>query len=187
MPPRKLIACIALASAPALAADNYVVDPMHTYPSLEFSHMGISTWRGRFNRTSGKVTLDRAARTGTTEIRVDVTSIDFGLPAMKDFALTGDWLDPQRFPEMSYKGALVFDGDKPSAVDGQLTLRGVTKPLRLRITNFGCLEHPMLKREVCGADAEGEMNRADYGMTLYSDGEAGRIRLRIQVEAIKES
>jgi polyisoprenoid-binding protein YceI len=186
MPARKLIACIILASAPALAADKYEVDPMHTFPTLEFSHMGISTWRGRFNKTSGKVTLDRAARTGSAEIRVDVSSIDFGLAAMKDFALTDDWLDPKRHPEMTYKGALVFDGDKPSAVDGQLTLRGVTRPLRLKITNFGCLEHPMLKREVCGADVEGDMNRADFGMTLYSEGEAGKVRLRIQVEAIKE-
>ena len=184
---RTLVACLALASTPALAADNYVVDPAHTFPTLEFSHMGISTWRGRFNKTSGKVTLDRAARTGAAEIRVDVTSIDFGLDAMKDFALTDDWLDPRRNPEMIYKGALVFDGAKPSAVDGKLTLRGVTRPLRLRITNFGCLEHPMLKREVCGADVEGELNRADYGMTLYSEGEAGKVRLRISVEAIKES
>jgi polyisoprenoid-binding protein YceI len=187
VPVRKLIACIALASSPALAADRYEVDPMHTFPALEFSHMGISTWRGRFNKTSGRVTLDRAARTGTAEIRVDVASIDFGLPAMKDFALTDDWLDPKHFPEMTYKGALVFDGAKPSAVDGQLTLRGVTRPLRLKITNFGCLEHPMLKREVCGADVEGEMNRADFGMSLYSEGEAGKVRLRIQVEAIKET
>lgn len=183
----KLIACIALGSTPALAADNYVVDPTHTFPALEFSHMGISTWRGRFNKTSGKVTLDRAARTGTAEIRVEVSSIDFGLDAMRDFALTDEWLAPKRHPVMTYKGALVFDGAKPSAVDGQLTLRGVTRPLRLRITNFGCLEHPMLKREVCGADAEGEINRADYGMTLYSEGEAGKVRLRISVEAIKES
>ena len=183
---RKLIACTALVCTPALA-DNYVVDPMHTFPALEFSHMGISTWRGRFNKTSGKVTLDRAARTGTAEIRVEVSSIDFGLDAMKDFALTEDWLDPKRNPEMVYKGALVFDGARPAAVDGRLTLRGVTRPLRLRITNFGCLEHPMLKREVCGADVEGELNRADFGMTLYSEGEAGKVRLRISVEAIKES
>ena len=187
MPAYKLIACLALACVPALAADRYAVDPAHTYPRLEFSHMGISTWRGQFNKTSGSVTLDRAARTGSAEIRVDTSSIDFGLAAMKDFAAGADWLDPQRFPEMTYKGRIVFEDARPAAIDGQLTLRGVTKPLRLKIVNFGCLEHPMLKREVCGADAEGEMNRADYGMTLYSEGEAGKVRLRIQVEAIREN
>ncbi len=186
MPPNKLMACLALACAPVLAADRYAVDPAHTYPRLEFSHMGISTWKGQFNKTSGSVTLDRAARTGSVDIRVETSSIDFGLPAMKDFAVGADWLDPLRFPEMSFKGKVVFDGAKPAAIDGQLTLRGVTKPLRLRLVNFGCLEHPMLKREVCGADAEGELNRADFGMTLYSEGEAGKVRLTIQVEAIRE-
>ena len=187
MSAKKLIACLALASTPSIAADRYAVDPAHTYPRLEFSHMGISTWKGQFNKTTGNITLDRAARTGDAEIRVDTSSIDFGLAAMKDFASGADWLDPQRFPVMTYKGRIVFDGAKPISIDGQLTLRGVTKPLRLTIVNFGCLEHPMLKREVCGADAEGEMNRADFGMTRYSEGEAGKVRLRIQVEAIKES
>jgi polyisoprenoid-binding protein YceI len=187
MSPKKLIACVALASAPAIAADRYAVDPAHTYPRLEFSHMGISTWKGQFNKTSGSVTLDRAARTGSAEIRVDTSSIDFGLAAMNEFAARADWLDPRSFPEMTFKGKIVFDDARPAAIDGSLTLRGVTRALRLKIVNFGCLEHPMLKREVCGADAEGELNRADYGMTLYSEGEAGKVRLRIQVEAIKES
>jgi polyisoprenoid-binding protein YceI len=148
--------------------------------------MGISTWRGRFNKTTGKVTLDRAAKTGTADIRVDVTSIDFGHSLMKRFALGEDWLNPDKFPTMTYKGTIVFNGDAPEAVDGQLTLLGVTRPLRLKINSFKCIEHPMFKREVCGADAEGEMNRADWGMKLYSDGEAGKIRLRIQVEANKD-
>jgi len=180
---RLLAALIAGVCIPALAADSYVVDPEHTYPSLEFSHMGISVWRGRFNKTAGKITLDRAARTGTAEIRVDVTSIDFGHSMMKRFALSEDWLNPEKFPAMTYQGAIVFKGDTPDAVDGQLTLLGVTRPLKLKINHFKCIEHPMFKREVCGADAEGDMDRADWGMNLYSDGETGKIHLRIQVEA----
>jgi polyisoprenoid-binding protein YceI len=185
---RKFFLLVALAAtALPAAADSYIVDPEHTHPSLEFSHMGLSTWRGQFNQTAGKITLDRAARSGTVEIRVDVSSIDFGHPGMRDFALTEDWLDPAKFPAMTYKGALVFEGGAPAAVDGRLTLRGITRPVRLRITHFKCAEHPMLKREVCGADAEGDMNRADFGMKLYSEGEAGKIHLRIQVEAIKDT
>jgi polyisoprenoid-binding protein YceI len=177
---------IAVVAAPAFAADTYIVDPEHTYPSLEFSHMGVSIWRGRFNKTAGKVTLDRLRKTGSAEIRVDVTSIDFGHPKMKQFALTEDWLNPDKFPAMTYRGTLQFEGDAPAFVDGQLTLLGVTKPLRLRINSFKCIEHPMLKREVCGADAEGDLDRADFGMKLYSEGGAGRIHLRIQVEAFRQ-
>ena len=186
---KKWMLCLVIASAsvPAVAVgDNYTVDPEHTYPSLEFSHMGLSTWRGKFNRTSGKITLDRTARTGRADIQVDVASIDFGHHKMNEFALTADWLNAEKFPTMTYQGILVFKGDTPASVDGELTLRGVTRPVKLTINSFRCMQHPFFKKEVCGADAEGELNRADFGMTLYSEGEAGKIHLRIQVEALKD-
>ena len=179
------IAMAALAAAPA-SADTYTIDKDHTYPSFEFSHMGISVWRGKFTRSSGTVTLDRAARTGAVQIVVNTASVDFGHKAMNEFAIGADWLNVEWHPTMSYKGTLVFQGDVPASVDGKLTLLGNTRPLTLRINSFKCIPHPMFKREVCGADVEGELNRADYGMTLYSDGEDGKIRLRIQVEAIKD-
>lgn len=183
-----LVAVIAGLSVPPLAvADNYTVDPEHTYPSLEFSHMGLSVWRGKFNKTSGKITFDRAARTGRAEIQVDAASIDFGHDKMKEHALSADWLNVGKFPTMTYKGVIVFKGDTPVAVDGQLTLLGVTKPVKLTINSFKCMEHPLFKKEVCGADAEGDLNRADFGMTKYSEGEAGKIHLRIQVEALKQN
>lgn len=175
------------ASVPALAvADQYTVDPDHTYPSLEFNHMGMSIWRGKFNKTSGKITLDRVARTGSTEIKVDVASIDFGHDKMNEHALNADWLNVEKFPVMTYKGAIKFTGDTPASIDGQLTLLGVTKPLKLKINSMKCMQHPMFKKDVCGADVEGELNRADFGMTKYSEGEAGKVRLRIQVEAFKD-
>ena len=181
-----LAVLIAAVSVPSLAvADNYTVDPEHTYPSLEFSHMGISIWRGKFNKTSGKITLDVAARTGSADIQVDVASIDFGHDKMNQHALSADWLNVGKFPTMTYKGAIKFEGDMPVSVDGQLTLLGVTKPVKLKINSFNCIAHPLFKKKVCGADAEGDLNRADFGMTLYSEGEAGKIHLRIQVEALK--
>lgn len=181
-----LAALIAGISAPSLAvADQYTVDPDHTYPSLEFSHMGISIWRGKFNKTSGKITLDVAARTGSADIQVDTASIDFGHDKMNEHALRADWLNVAKFPTMTYKGAIKFEGDMPVSVDGQLTLLGVTKPLKLKINSFQCIAHPLLKKKVCGADAEGDLNRADFGMTQYSEGEAGKVHLRIQVEALK--
>jgi polyisoprenoid-binding protein YceI len=172
----------------AAAADTYTVDPMHTYPSIEFPHMGISVWRGKFDRTRGKIVLDRAAKTGTVEVTIDVASINFGLAAMDEKARSEDFFDAARFPMASYKGTLRFDGDKPVAVDGHVTIRGITRPANLRVNLFGCIPHPMLKREVCGADAEGELNWSQYGMKMsqYGQGDAGKVHLRIQVEAIKD-
>ncbi|MBA3581985.1 MAG: polyisoprenoid-binding protein [Gammaproteobacteria bacterium] len=180
--------CLLLLSfcMPSLAA-NYTIEPSHTYPSLEFSHMGLSIWRGKFNKTSGKVTLDRAAKTGSTEIIVDIASIDFGMDLMNEYALKTEWLNVTKFPTMTYKGTIKFDGATPIAVDGQLTLLGITKPLKLKINQFNCLtDHPYYKTEVCGADAEGDLNRADFGLTQYTENNAGKIHLRIQVEAIKD-
>ena len=178
---------IAAIAAPALAADHYTIDPDHTYPSLEMSHMGLSVWRGKFNRSSGSVTLDRAKHSGQVEVRVDTDSIDFGLDSMHEYAVKPDWLDVARHPAMTYRGQLVFNGDAPNAVDGQLTLRGVTRPLRLTINSFKCMPHPMLKKkEICGADAEGEVDRTDYGMSQYAGNGMDKIHLRIQVEAQRD-
>ena len=184
-----LATAIAGAAVPAVAApDNYTIDPAHTYPSIEFSHMGLSVWRGKFNKTSGTVILDRAARSGTVEVSIDVSSINFGLAAMDEKARSDDFFDTGKFPTAIYKGKINFAGDKPKTVDGQITIRGVTRPATLSINLFNCIPHPMLKKEVCGADAEGELNWSEYGMKLsqYGQGDAGKVHLRIQVEAIKD-
>jgi polyisoprenoid-binding protein YceI len=187
----KLLAAAVIAALPlaALAApENYKIDPDHTYPNLEFSHMGITTWRGKFTKNEGRVVLDRAAHTGTVEVRTQTASIDFGHAGMHDIAITDDWLDVAKYPVMTYKGKLRFEGDMPTSLEGDLTLHGVTKPLTLRIVSFKCIDHPFFKREVCGAEAEGDLKRSDYGMTLYTDGDLGfdKLHLRIQVEAMKE-
>lgn len=181
---RIIVACILLPGGAGAA--TYKLDPDHTFPSLAFSHMGISVWRGKFNRTTGTFDYDAVARRGTVNVTVDTNSIDFGLDSMHEYAIQPAWLDVAKYPAMTYTGKLAFQGDQPVAVDGQLTLRGVTRPLRLTINSFNCIEHPFYKREVCGADAAGELNRADFGMTQFAEGEAGKVRLLIQVEAIRE-
>lgn len=181
-------AALIAAAGLATAADTYKIDPTHTFPSVEFSHMNISTWRGKFDRTSGTVVLDRAARTGTVDIAVDPASINFGLAAMDEKARSEDFFNVAKYPHATYKGKVVFAGDTPQALDGEITLLGVTKPLKLDIVGFNCIQHPMLKVEVCGADVEGEVNWSEYGMkwSHYGQGEAGRTKLRIQVEGIKQ-
>jgi polyisoprenoid-binding protein YceI len=173
----------------ALAAgDRYQIDPTHTYPSLEFSHMGISVWRGKFNKTTGSISIDRAAGTGTVQVVIDTASISFGLAAMDEKARSEDFFDAARYPTATYKGTLQFAGDQPKTVDGEITIMGVTRPVKLTINLFKCIPHPMLKKELCGADAEGELNWSEYGMKMskWGAGEAGRVHLRIQVEALKQ-
>lgn len=186
---RTPLLCLAAAvlAVPAYAApENFALDVDHTFPSLEFSHLGISVFRGKFNKTSGSIVLDRAGKAGSVDITVDTKSIDFGHDKMNEHAVGDGWLNTAKFPTMTYKGKLKFKGDVPGEVVGDLTLMGVTRPLTLKVNSFKCIEHPFYKREACGADAEGELNRADFGLTKGAvDGKAP-VTLRIQVEALKQ-
>lgn len=178
----------AAASTSAMAADSYTIDPSHTYPSFEADHMGLSVWRGKFTKTSGTITLDRAAKTGTMDITIDASSVDFGHAKLNEHVKSPDVFDVQKFPTATYKGSSIkFDGDKPVAVEGELTLHGVTKPVQLQITKFTCIQNPVLKREVCGADASATFNRADFGVSFGVPRFSPETKLAIQVEAIKSN
>lgn len=187
---RSLIAAtvLALAGTAAHAAQaTYTIDPMHTYPSFEADHMGgMSVWRGKFNRTSGKVTLDKAAGTGSVDITVDMNSVNFGLDKMDEAARGKELFETDKYPTATYKGRLAgFVDGKPSKVVGELTLHGVTRPLELTVNSFKCMPHPMFKREMCGADAAATFQRDAFGMSAGKDyGFKMDVVLRIQVEAL---
>ncbi|HEX9174474.1 MAG TPA: YceI family protein [Telluria sp.] len=181
---------IALASAgiasAAFAADTYTIDPGHTYPSFEADHMGISILRGKFTKTSGTIVLDRAAKTGTVDITIDANSLDFGHQKLNAHAQGADMFDVAKFPTATYKSKSIrFQGDNPVAVDGELTLHGVTKPVSLKINQFKCIMHPMLKKEVCGADASGTFQRSDFGINYGLPRFSPEVKLLISVEAVK--
>ena len=180
------VLCGATLSAQA-AAVTYTVDPMHTYPSFEADHMGgVSVWRGKFDKSSGTVTVDREAGAGTVDIQIDPKSIDYGLEAMNKAARSNELLDVKKYPKASYKGKLEgFTNGAPTKVVGMLELHGVTKPVTLEIRKFKCIPHPMLKRELCGADAAGSFKRDEFGLDAGKDyGFNMDVDLRIQVEAL---
>ena len=180
----------ALASVPATAAPvTYDLDPSHTYPSFEADHFGgLSTWRGKFNKSQGVVVLDREARTGTVEVTVDINSVDFGHDEMNQHAVAPDIFDAAKYPTATFKGTFTkFDGDRPEEATGDLTLRGVTRKVKMDIDDFKCIQHPMIKREVCGADVSTEFNRKDFGLNFGLDmGFKPEVKLKIQVEAVRQ-
>jgi polyisoprenoid-binding protein YceI len=178
----------AVCASGAFAADTYKIDPTHTYPSFEADHFGgLSVWRGKFNKSEGSIVVDRAAKAGSVDITIDAASIDFGNDALNAHAKKDEMFDTAKFPTATYKGKLVFNGDTPASVDGQLTLHGVTKPVTLTINKFKCAINPMNKKEVCGADASASFKRSDFGISY---GEAYGfnmdVKLAIQVEGVKQ-
>ncbi len=180
---------LALVSSAALAAPTlYNIDPGHTYPSFEADHKGgLSLWRGKFNNSSGTITLDREAKTGSVDITIDTTSIDFGHDKMNAHAKSNQIFDVEKFPTATYKGKFAkFNGDAPTEVQGELTLHGVTKPVTLTINSFLCKVDAMSKKEVCGADASATFNRADFGVNFGQQyGFKQDVKILIQVEAAK--
>jgi polyisoprenoid-binding protein YceI len=175
-----------VAGVAAAAPVTYNIDPEHTYPSVEADHMGLSIWRGKFNKTAGKVTLDKAAGQGMVEVTIDAASIDFGHAKLNEVAQSPELFDVAKYPQAIYKGKLDgFVDGVPSQVVGDLTLHGVTRPVVLRINSFKCMPHPFYKREVCGADALAVLNREEFGMDAGKPyGLSMDVTLRIQVEAI---
>ena len=166
---------------------SYEMDSAHTFPSCEADHMGISFWRGKFNRTTGTMVLDRNALQGSVEVTVDIASVDFGLESMREQALLPAFFDSASFPQATYTGKLVdFIDGAPTRVEGELTLHGVTQPVDLKINRFKCIPHPMLKRELCGADASATFQRDQFGLSAGKDyGFSMDVNLRIQMEAVQ--
>ncbi|WP_348693752.1 YceI family protein [Duganella fentianensis] len=181
-----IIATLLAASATSAIAATYNIDPSHTFPSFEADHMGLSTWRGKFDKTSGTVTMDRAAKTGALDVTIQADSINFGFEKMNSHAKNADMFNVEKFPTITYKSNnFKFEGDQLVGVEGELTMLGVTKPVSLKVDRFKCIMHPRYKREVCGANAIAEFKRSDFGLNYGLPAFAPEVRLAIQIEAIK--
>ncbi|MGK5010029.1 YceI family protein [Janthinobacterium sp. MDB2-8] len=187
---KKLLAFIAAAgfSLSAVAAPEvYVIDGSHTFPRFEYTHMGFSTQQSRFNNTTGKVTLDRAAKTGAVEVLIDTKSVDTGSTLFNSHIQGEDFLDTAKYPVATYKSTKFnFDGDKLASVDGNLTLKGVTKPVTLTVTSFACAPHPMLKKDACGANATAKIKRSEFNAGKYAPAVSDDVTLTFAIEAIKQ-
>ncbi len=183
-----VIAATLLTGAVQAQAASYAIDPAHTYVTFEIGHFGTSTNRGRFDKKEGSVQLDRAAKTGKVEIVVDTASINTGFAAFNTHLQSADLFDAAKHPSMKFVAdKFTFSGDKVTEVSGTLTLLGKTNPLTLKANNFNCYDNPMVKREVCGGDFEGTLDRTQYGMNYGIDwGFPKTVRLVVQVEAVKQ-
>jgi polyisoprenoid-binding protein YceI len=186
---RPLTAALALCATVAAHAApvTYEIDPQHTYPSFEADHMGgVSVWRGKFRKSAGQVVMDREAGTGGLDIVVEMDSVDFGLVQMNAVAKGQEIFDVERFPQARFRGHLEgFIDGAPTRAVGELTLHGVTRPLTLEIRSFKCVPHPLFKRELCGADAYGTLQRDQFGLEAGKNfGFKMEVGLRIQVEGL---
>jgi polyisoprenoid-binding protein YceI len=184
-----------LAPLPVLAAPvTYTIDPLHSYPNFTVNHLGMTLIHGRFERMTGKITLDSAAKTGSLEVKVPTATVSTGDSRREgggrsrdEHLRTPDFFNSAEFPEMVFRSTKInFAGDKVDSVEGNLTLLGVTKPVSLKVTHFNCGAHPANKRAMCGAYVEGAIKRTDFGMKFGVPAISDEVKLGISVEAYPE-
>ena len=170
------------------ASSTYAIDPTHTFVTFEIDHFGASTNRGRFDKKSGTVQLDKAAKTGKVDLTIDTGSINSGTGAFDKHLQSKDFFNVAQYPTARFVAdKFSFNGDKVSEVQGSLTLLGQTHPVTLKSTKFNCYQNPMLKAEVCGGDFETTIARSQWGMQWGLEyGFADNVRLVVQVEAVKQ-
>ena len=167
---------------------TYAIDPTHTFATFEISHFGASVNRGRFDKKEGTVQFDRAGRNGKVDVRFDTSSINTGTPTFDKHLRSAEMFNTEKYPTMRFvSDRFIFDEDKVFSVEGQLTLLGKTQPLTLKANQFNCYHSPMLKREVCGGDFEGTIDRTAFGMDYgVQYGFDKNVRVIVQIEAVKQ-
>lgn len=183
-----LAAPFALFAAPSHAApETYAIDGTHTFPRFSYSHFGYSKQLSRFNKTTGTVTLDKAARTAAVDVTIDMKSVDTGFELFDGHIQGSDFLDTATFPTAHFKSTnVVFDGDKPVSIDGNLTIKGVTRPVTLTVTSFQAMPHPMLKKPALGANAFTTIKRSEFNAGKYAPYVGDEVRIDIAIEAIAQ-
>ena len=175
------------ASAAFAAPETYVVDGSHTYPRFSYSHLGFSTQLSRFNTTTGKVVFDKAAKTGSVDIEIDAKSVDTGSTLFNQHIQGEDFLDTAKYPKAMFKSTnVMFEGDKPAKIKGNLTIKGVTKPVTLTVTSFQAMPHPMQKKDAIGANAYTTIKRSEFNAGKYAPNVGDEVRIDIAIEAIKQ-
>jgi polyisoprenoid-binding protein YceI len=183
-----LAAALSAFAAAALAApETFNVEPTHTAPRFEYSHFGYTNQQHRFDKTSGKITLDRAAKTGAVDVTIDAKSVNTGYALFNGHIQGEDYFNTEKYPAITFKSTAVkFDGDKPVSVDGNLTIKGVTRPVTLTVTSFHAMPHPLLKKDAIGANAVAKIKRSEFNMGKNAPYVSDEVTLTIAVEAVKE-
>lgn len=181
-----LAALTVLTAAAHAAPETFTIDNSHTYPLFTYNHHGFSNQTHKFDKTSGTVTLDRAARTGAVDVTIDTKSVNTGYAVFDEHIQAEDFFDTAKYPTITFKSSkMTFKGDQPTSVAGELTIKGVTKPVTLGITNFLCKPHPILKVDACGANATTRVKRSDFNMGKYAPYVSDEVTLTLSIEAVK--
>jgi polyisoprenoid-binding protein YceI len=146
------------------AAGTYGIDPVHTFVSFSAQHKIVGRVDGRFDKTTGSVSIAADPATGAVDVSIEAASISTQ-NSMRDDDLRGpDFFDAAKFPAIEYHGRGIRKTDDGWSVDGTLTIRGVSKPVPLSLSFRGTAAPQAGKPSRVAFHATAEAKRADFGM-----------------------
>ncbi|MEQ1662420.1 MAG: YceI family protein [Thiobacillus sp.] len=187
MKPMMFVTALFAASTAQAAPVTYVIDNSHTYPHFTYNHLGFSNQTHKFDTTRGFVVIDRAAQTGMAEVVIDTKSVNTGHALFNQHIQGADFFDTATYSTMTFIGdKMKFRKGIPVSLTGDLSLKGVTKPVTLAITHFKCMMHPMKKVEACGANASATIKRSAFNMGKYAPLVSDDVTLTLAIEALQE-
>ena len=184
---RKLLLASLAASmfaAPAFAAD-YAIDPTHTHVAFKIDHVGFSHVLGIFGNVAGTLSFD-PANVGASKLNVTIQADSLNtISSQRDADLKGaDWLDTAEFATITYVGkTFTKTDDTHGTIVGDLTIRGVSKPVTLNVTFNKAGVHPMTKDDAVGFDATATFKRSDFGIKTYLPYIGDELSVDISTEA----
>jgi polyisoprenoid-binding protein YceI len=169
---------------------TWQIDPAHTSVEFGVKHMMISTVRGNFSEVSGHVTPGSRP---TVEVTIPVSTIDTGVKDRDTHLRSADFFDVENHPEMTFSGTLVEGTiESGGTLAGDLTIRGVTRPVTLEVESNGEGKDPWGNTRL-GFTASGTINRTDYGLKWNQALETGgilvgeKVKMTIDVQVVKEA
>lgn len=177
----------AFAAQGLAAPQTYQIDRTHTFPTISYNHMGFSEQSIRIDNTTGTIVYDKDAKTAEIDITLDMTSLSAGSPEFDESIRSDKLFDVEKFPTATFKSTKVnFEGDAPKTIDGELTIKDVTKAVTLEVTHFHQAEHPLAEKDAIGANAHTQVKRSDFGVDHSAPMVSDEVTINITMEAIAE-
>lgn len=177
---------LGLLTAPVLAAPvAYEFDKSHSNLSFSYNHLGYSTTDGRFGTWDAKLMIDaEKPENSSIEMTIDTNSLDTFWAERDTHFKSADFFDVAKFPEATFKSTKVTKtGEKTLKIDGDLTIKGITKPATLDVTVTAMGEHPMAKKPWVGFAGTTTIKRSDYGMDMYTPYVGDDVTIVLHAEA----
>lgn len=170
-----------------LLMDRYVIDPEHTFSSFEYKHWGLSLQRNRFDRSLGVINLNLSEKKGLIRIDIEAGSVSTGVSAFDSILRSDSFFDVQKFPKITFESnKFIFEKDQLKQLEGQLSIKGVTRPVTIEVTYFSCKFMFIYLKSACGANGKATILRSDFNVGRYVPFVSDEITLYFSVEAIKE-